>query len=306
MQALYAYYNNAGTASINDMEKQLFFSVNKSYDLYHYLLVLLIDIANLSEKRLDQAQNKKLPSQEDLNPNRKFIDNRLINGLRINNDLLLYLEKQKLSWTNQPNLIKGLLEEILKSDVYIKYMNSTVNSYTEDKNFVIAIYTSVIAAYEPLYTVLEEQSIFWNDEVEFIIGAIIKLLKNFKENQYENAKLQPLFKSPEDKEFTKKLFRKVILNKENYQELIQQFSKNWELERIAFMDILLIEMAIAEVTDFESIPVKVTFNEYIELSKYYSTNRSHVFINGVLDKIIQHLKDLNKINKSGRGLIGGA
>jgi transcription antitermination protein NusB len=304
MQALYAYYKSAETASINDIEKELLFSVNKAYDLYHYLLLLLVDVANLAEKRLELAQNKKLPSHEDLNPNRKFIDNRIIQGLRVNKQLLHFLEIKKLSWVNNTEFIKSLFEEISHSELYNTYMSTPESSFSNDKSFVTALYSKIIACYEPLYNVLEEQSIYWNDEVEFILSAIIKTIKKFKDVKLEDAELMPLFKNDEDKEFSKTLFRKVVLNKDAHQELIQKFSKNWDLERIAFMDILLIKMAIAEVMDFESIPVRVTFNEYIELSKYYSTNRSNVFINGLLDKIINQLRNENKINKSGRGLIG--
>lgn len=304
MQSLYAYYKNSGTASINDIEKELFFSINKAYDLYHYLLILLIDIANLAEKRLDVARNKKLPSAEDLNPNRKFVDNKVIAALRVNNQLIRYIEVNRLSWVNHPEIIKGLLDTINESEIYKKYMQSNEESFSADKKFISTIYTHILATYEPLYSVLEEQSIFWNDEVEFIISSIVKTVKKLKETNPENAILPELYKNDEDKDFTKNLFRKVILNWDKYEEYVKQFSKNWDLERIAFMDIILINMAIAEVLDFESIPVKVSFNEYIELSKYYSTNRSNVFINGILDKIINHLRSNNLIKKSGRGLIG--
>lgn len=304
MQALYAYHTSAGTASINDTEKELLYSVNKAYDLYHYLLILPIEIANLAEKRLDKAQNKKLPSPEDLNPNRKFIDNKIIGALRINNQLIKYVETNKISWVNHPDLIKAILDKIQQSQTYEKYMASEENSFSEDKKFISYIYSHIIPTHEPLFSELEEESIFWNDEIEFIISAIIKTLKKFKESSDEDAALMPLYKNDDDREFTKSLFRKSILKKDEYQEYIKKFSKNWDFDRIAFMDILLLNMAISEVLDFESIPVRVSFNEYIELSKYYSTNRSNVFINGVLDKIISDLKKNNKIKKTGRGLIG--
>jgi len=304
MQALYAYHKSAGTASINDTEKELLFSVNKSYDLYHLLLILPVEIANLAEKRIDKGQNKKLPSQEDLNPNRKFIDNRIIKALRVNNQLLKYVEIKKLNWVNSSDLVKGILSQIEKSEAYEAYMNSGESSYKEDKAFLSTVYSHIIAIYEPLYNELEEQSIFWNDEVEFILSAILKTIKKIKEQNPEDAPLMPLYKNEEDRDFTKELFRKTLLNREKYEEYIKQFSKNWDFDRIAFMDILILSMAIAEVLEFPSIPVRVSFNEYIELSKYYSTNRSNVFINGILDKIIDHLRVNNLIQKSGRGLIG--
>jgi transcription antitermination protein NusB len=304
MQALYAYYKNDGSASMNDIEKELFFSVNKTYDLYHYLVLLILDVSDYAQKRIEIAQNKKLPSKEDLNPNRKFVDNQLINQLRINNQLLRYLETKKMSWINHPELVKSIYDTLVESDDYKEYMAEEEASYQSDKNFLTKVYKNIVANSEQLFIVLEEQSIFWNDEVEFVIGAIIKTIKKFKSTEVENAELMPLYKNDEDKEFTKTLFRKSILNRVEYQALIEKFSKNWDFERIAFIDILLIEMAIAEVKEFSSIPVKVTFNEYIELSKFYSTKRSNIFINGILDKIFEHLKSTNQIIKQGRGLIG--
>lgn len=304
MQALYAYYKNAGEASINDIEKELFFSVNKTYDLYHYILLLIVDVCDYANKRIEKAQNKKLPSSEDLNPNTRFIENKIINQIRINNQLLRYLEAKKLSWVNHPELIKGIYENVIDSAEYKEYMMADSVNYSTDKNFVTLIYKNIIAYSEPLFSALEEQSIFWNDEIEFVIGAIIKTIKKFKPEDAENSSLLPLFKNDEDKEFIKILYRKTILNRDKYQLLVEKFSKNWDFERIAFVDILLIEMAIAEVLEFPSIPVKVTFNEYIELSKFYSTGRSNIFINGILDKIFEHLKSTNQISKQGRGLIG--
>jgi transcription antitermination protein NusB len=304
MQALYAYHKHAGESTINTIEKDLLFSINKTYDLYHYLFILIIELSNFAEKRIEIAQNKKLPSIEDLNPNRKFLENQLIHQIRINNQLLRYVEKNKLNWVNYPELIKNLYQKLIGSKAYIEYMSSENTDYQNDKSFIIKVYKNTIASFEPLYQTLEEQSIFWNDEIEFVIGSIIKTIKKFEQEDHEDATLMPLYKSDDDLEFTKKLFRKVILNQQEYTEYIKMFSKNWDFDRIAFMDILLLEMAICESIEFVNIPVKVTINEYIELSKYYSTQKSNLFINGVLDKVVNYLKKTNKINKQGRGLIG--
>ncbi len=304
MQALYAYSKQAGESTINKTEKDLFFSINKTYDLYHHLLNLIISLNDYAQKRIEVALNKKLPTEEDLNPNKRFTDNRLINQLRINNQLLNYIESSKLSWVNNPELIKGIYNKIAASKIFEDYKNSSENSYQSDKSFIVKVYRNIISVYEPLYASLEEQSIFWNDEIEFIIGAIIKTIKKFNEEDYENAPLMQLYKNEDDIEFTKNLFRKSILKQAEYKELIKKFSKNWDFDRIAYMDILLLEMAICEATEFPNIPIKVTINEYIELSKYYSTKKSNVFINGILDKIIADLKKNNKIAKQGRGLIG--
>jgi transcription antitermination protein NusB len=304
MQALYAYYKSDGEISTEDTEKELFFSINKTYDLYHYLLILLVDVAEYAQKRLELAQNKRLPTEQDLNPNTRFAENRIINQIRINKQLNIYVSDHKLSWTNYPELIKGIYDSILSSADYTEYMQKTSADYQLDKSYILKVYKNILATYEPLFQVLEEQSIFWNDEIEFVIGSIIKTLKKFSPENSENAELMPLFKNDDDKEFAKTIFRKTLSNKKEYQALIEKFSKNWDFERIAFVDILLLELAIAEVLECPSIPVKVTFNEYIELSKFYSTKRSNIFINGILDKIIEYLKSENMINKRGRGLIG--
>lgn len=304
MQALYAYYKHDGEASINEIEKELFFSIKKTYDLYHYLLILVVDINNYAQKRIEIAQQKKLPTEADLNPNTRFITNKYIEQIRINNQLLRYLEINKLNWANNPELIKGIYSEMIDSEDYKNYMSASDNSYNTDKAFVAKLYKNIIANYEPIYNALEEQSIFWNDEVEFVISSILKTIKKFKQDHSEEAELMPLYKSKDDEDFAKKLYRKVILNQGEYRKLIEKFSQNWDFDRIAFMDILLIEIAIGEAIEFQSIPIKVTFNEYIELSKFYSTKRSNVFINGMLDKIFNHLKENKTIIKQGRGLIG--
>lgn len=304
MQALYTYYKHKGESSINQVEKELLFSINKTYDLYHYLMVLIVDVANFAQSRIDIARNKKLPSREDLNPNTRFIDNAIINQIRINNDLLRYNESHKLNWANHPELIKSLFAQLTKEEFYKKYMDKETSSYKEDKDLVIDFFQYLLPNSELLFSILEEQSIFWNDEVEFVISAIIKTLKKFKFDQAENANLMPLYKNDEDRVFTKDLFRKCILKQKDQKEIIEKFCQNWDFERIAFMDILLMEMALTEVTEFASIPTRVTFNEYIELSKFYSTTKSKVFINGILDRSFEYLKENNKIAKQGRGLIG--
>ena len=303
LQICYAYFKSDGQ-TINQAEKELFFSIQKSYDLYHYLLLLVIDVVDYAESRIDLARNKKMPTYEDLNPNTKFIDNRLVKALRENTDLKKYLSDQKLSWTNYPELIKNLYNEIRESEAYKKYMESTVKGFNEDKKFISDIYSKVIINYEPLYQNLEEQSIFWNDDVDFVIGMIIKSLRAFKASSDEDVKLMPLYKNEEDRDFVKRLFRKAILNHKENEELISKFIKNWDVERVAFMDIVVMSLAISEMIEFSEIPVKVSLDEYIEIAKYYSTQKSNIFINGILDKTVEHLKKEGKIKKVGRGLIG--
>ncbi len=303
LQILYAYYK-CPDPSINKSEKELFHSIDKTYELYHYLILLLIDIADYANNRIEIARQKNIPSGDDLHPNIKFVSNKIISQFRSSIELNKYLNNNKLSWVNHPELIKKLYNKIRISDYFIKYMEDPDDSYENDKEILYKIYTDDIAAFDELYVVLEEQSIYWNDEVEFVIGIILKTIKGFKESDGEYIRLFPLFKNSDDSDFVKRLIRKAILHQDEYLELIKKYTQNWEIDRIAFMDIMILQLAITEVVEFTSIPTKVTFNEYLEIAKYYSTNKSSVFINGVLDKIIKYLKDNDKILKQGRGLVG--
>ncbi len=303
LQILYAYYASE-ERSINNSEKELFFCIHKSYDLYHYLMSLLVEIADYAESRIEIKRNKHQPTPEELNPNTKFIDNQLIKQLRENRVLRAYIEKQKLSWANNPELIKELYLIIQESDFYKQYMETSGHSYTEDRKFAEKVFNNVFLVSEELYQVLEEQSIYWNDDVDFVISVIIKTLKKFTENSSTSLGLMPLFKDEDDREFAKDLFRKAIINHDELQALVKSHSNNWDLERIAFMDILIMQLAITEFLYFPSIPTKVTMNEYIELSKFYSTEKSRNFINGILDKTLKDLKKEDKVQKAGRGLIG--
>jgi N utilization substance protein B len=302
LQICYAYLKS-GEQTVNQAEKELFFSIDKSYDLYHYLILLMLDVVQFAESRIDLAKNKRIPSPEDLNPNTKFLNNRLIKRLNDNDDLRRYLNNQKLNWSNNPELIKNLYNKIKESDIYEKYMNSGVNGFNEDKKFITEVYSKIIFNYEPLYLTLEEQSIYWNDDIEFIIGMIIKTFRTFKASS-SDEELMPLFKDEEDRDFVKRLFRKSVLNHKEHEDLISRYIKNWDVERIAFMDIVVMGIAISEIVEFSDIPVKVSFDEYIEIAKFYSTEKSNVFINGILDKIVEELKKEGKIRKVGRGLIG--
>ncbi len=303
LQILYAYYASE-ERSINNSEKELFFCIHKTYDLYHYLMSLLVEIADYAENRIEIKRNKHQPTPEDLNPNTKFVDNQLIKQLRENRVLRAYIEKQKLTWANHPELIKELYLIIQESDFYKQYMETSGRSYTEDRKFAEKVFNNVFLVSEELYQVLEEQSIYWNDDVDFVIAVIIKTLKKFNENSSTSTSLMPLFKDEDDREFAKDLFRKAIINHDELQVLVKSHSNNWDLERIAFMDILIMQLAITEFLYFPSIPTKVTMNEYIELSKFYSTEKSRNFINGILDKTLKDLKKEDKVQKAGRGLIG--
>lgn len=303
MQALYAYLKSEN-ASVNNSEKELQFSINKTYELYVSLFLLVIDLARYAEKRIDIARDKRVPNPEDLNPNTKFINNLLIKKLRENLFIKSFVNNHKISWSNQPELIKSLYTEMVKQEFYRDYMSAETVNFETDKKFVYDLLTGFIVSSEDFYNGLEEQSIYWNDEADYVVSMAGKSIKKFKAGSGPETQLMPVFKNEEDEDFSKLLFRKVIVNQKDYEKLIEKFTKNWDFDRIAFMDILILMLAMAEIQEFESIPVRVTFNEYIEISKLYSTEKSSVFINGILDKIIQQQKENNLFEKKGRGLIG--
>ncbi len=303
LHILYAYFKT-DSPSINKFEKELFHSIEKTYELYFYFLLLSTELQKLEDERITLGKNKRIPTEEDLNPNTKFLDNRVINQIRENTQLIKYLNEKGVGWVNNPEFVKKLYKLVVGNQYFNLYMESEQNSYEWDKKLLVKIYSEDILNYEPLYQLLEEESIYWNDDVDFVIGMIIKTLKNFKAPDAEDARLMPMFKNEEDREFVKNLYRKAILKSDDNLNLISEYTKNWDVDRIAFMDILLMQMALAEITEFPSIPVKVTLNEYIEISKFYSTNKSSTFINGILDKIVNKLRSENKIQKQGRGLIG--
>jgi N utilization substance protein B len=287
MQVVYAYYQK-GDNTLDKAEKELFHSISKAHELYHAQLLLLVELRLFAEKRIETGRSKLRPTQQDLNPNTRFIDNQLLAQLADNNMLLSYIKKTGLSWVNHPDVIKGLFQHICASDVYKDYMDLEVSSYETDKKFILKLVEKVIAPYEDLYSVYEEQSIYWNDEAEFILSMVLKTIKSFEKTMGENAELLPEFKDDDDLDFVKTLFRKTILNHSESYDLIKKFTKNWDLERVAFIDIVLMQMALAEILEFPHIPVNVTLNEYIEIAKHYSTSKSGTFINGILDKIVEH------------------
>jgi len=303
LQVLYAYY----TAEHKDLvisEKELHFSINKSYELYNYLLLLICDIEKYAGSRIEIAANKRVPTYDDLHPNRRFVNNKLISQLEVNLQLNKYLNNNHISWVKYPELIKELYGLIIESPEYIEFMALEEGGYADDKKLVSKIYSDIILPNDSFCQVLEEQSIYWNDDLEYVISMVLKTFKKFNESDSPEKELLDLYKNKEDKDFVIDLFRKTILKRRDCLELIESTASNWDLERIAFMDILIMQLAITELLEFPSIPTKVTLNEYLDISKFYSTEKSNNFINGVLDKIMTHLREKELIRKTGRGLIG--
>ncbi len=292
--------------TIDQCEKELFFSIDKFYDLHHKLLYFVVDLRKYAENRIEIARNKKAPTYGDINPNTKFIDNQVIRQIENNEDLRNYLKRKKLGWSQKKDFLKNFYNHLAESELFTAYMGNPERSYDEDKTMVIQIYTHFLANYKPLYQQLEEESIYWNDEVDLLISTIANTLYNLKEDEPTGTLVSPLFKKNEDKDFARQLLKKTIMKYSEFDDLIKENTENWDLERIAVMDILIMKMAITEMLEFPSIPTKVTLDEYIDIAKFYSTKKSNIFINGILDKIITQLKAENRIQKQGRGLIGEA
>lgn len=306
IKALMAFYafNRREDDDLAKAERELMFSIEKTYNLYHYLMLLVMELSDIASEKIDQARQKKIPSPEDLNPNLRFVNNRVIAQLRKNQEFQKYVASSKLSWVNYSHIIRLLYNKLIAWDAYEEYMNSPENNYQQDKKFIIRFVNDLLANSEDLANCLEEQSIYWNDDMEYVIIMIEKTLKKFKADSGEKTPLMPLFKNEEDENFVKILFTKAVLNTQKGSELIDNNTTNWELERIALMDILVMRLAITEIFEFPEIPVKVTLNEYIEIAKYYCTSKSSTFVNGILDNIVKEIREKGLFNKFGRGLIG--
>jgi N utilization substance protein B len=298
IQILYSYFKNENQ-SLADAQKELLISIEKAYELYFFLFLLVEDITLYAKDHIDRRKRKLTASEDDKNPSTKFIDNKFAEQLSSNKQLIEFVEKNHLSWHEHEELIKKLYQDIINSDLYSSYMQNPERSYKEDKDLWRMIFKKIFAESELLGKELEEISIYWNDDAETVISFIIKTIKQFEEEQGADQPLLPMFRDEEDREYAQELFQNAIYNQSEYKQMITECSKNWEMDRLAFMDMVIMVAALAEIHAFPSIPVNVTMNEYIEISKYYSTPKSSVFINGILDSIIDKLRKDNKIIKVG-------
>ena len=297
VQIVYAFYQNGGK-NLDTAEKELFFSLSKAYDMYNYLLLLMVEITKQAERKQSAAKSKLLPTAEELYPNTKFVDNRFIAQLEVNKQLLEFSETQKKTWENESEFVKSLCEKIMDSDVYKEYMASETSSYEEDRELWRKLYKRIIFNNEELDQVLEDQSLYWNDDKEIVDTFVLKTIKRFEEENGAKQDLLPEFKDEEDQDFARRLFRRTILNADYYRHLISENTRNWDLDRVALMDIIIMQIALAEILSFPNIPVSVTLNEYVEIAKLYSTPKSGSFINGTLDGIVNALKKENKLTKN--------
>ena len=297
VQIAYAYYQNGGK-NLDTAEKELFFSLSKAYDMYNYLLLLMVEITKQAERKQNAAKSKLLPTAEELYPNTKFVENRFIAQLEMNKQLLEFSETQKKTWENESEFVKSLCEKIMDSDIYKEYMASETSSYEEDRELWRKIYKRIIFNNAELDQVLEDQSLYWNDDKEIVDTFVLKTIKRFEEKNGAKQELLPEFKDEEDQDFARRLFRRTILNADYYRHLISENTRNWDLDRVAFMDVIIMQIALAEILSFPNIPVSVSLNEYVEIAKLYSTPKSGSFINGTLDGIVNVLKKENKLTKN--------
>jgi N utilization substance protein B len=303
MQALYGFFQS-DTKDLAKGEKALFIGIDKIYDLFIYQLAFLIELQHVATVLMEDAKTKRLPTQEDLQPNLKFIENKFINQLLENVHVKREINNRRISWSNEFELVKKVFNNIKASPEFGKYMNVSDNSYETDRNFILEVFKEFMADFELLNHLYEEKDLHWGDDIYIVNPMVVKTIESFKETTSPDFTLMPLYKDrEEDEAFVKDLFRQTALKDDEIEKLIGDKTKNWEVERIAMMDVLLMKMAITEILYFSSIPVKVTLNEFIEISKMYSTPKSKIFINGILDKIVADFKADNKLNKMGRGLM---
>ena len=295
LQTIYSYYQGEG--ELKGAQKELAMSIDRSYDLYFYLLQLCVEVADYCDRQQEAAKLKYMATLSELNPNKKFVHNKLIEQLRINETLQSYLTARGLSWAQLQHVVKSVFNDLSRSDTYKAYMAEKEESYSKDKAIVAYLIEHVILENSDFFDALEEQSVYWIDTVEFFAGMALRTIDRYKASHGADAKMLPKYKNDEDAQFADQLLLKAVASGDRYRELISESADNWDLERIALLDILLIQVALAEVEQFPEIPLRVTFNEYIEIAKNYSTEKSPLFINGVLDKIVQKLRDSGDVIK---------
>ena len=295
VQLTYAYYQN-GNKNIDTAEKELFFSMSKAYDLYNHLLALIVAITKESRRRLEIAQ-AKAAREGSKAPSQKFAYNRFALQLEENIQLAEFMETQKRTWNDSPEFIGRLFEQIEQSQIYKEYMDDNEDNYAADRELWRKLYRALIQENEDLDSLLEEQSLYWNDDKDVVDTFVLKTIKRFDEKNGANQELLPEYDSEEEKDYARKLFRATILNANDYQHMMSEASQNWDFSRLAYMDVIIMQIAIAEMMNFPSIPLSVTINEYVELAKFYSTPRSAGYINGMLDAIAHHLINTGKLMK---------
>lgn len=306
LQILYAFFQTEDAEYVK-FEKELFASMSKMYDLYIYFLLVFEELHDFSNDRLEERKLRKRATESDLKPNTKFIDNAIIQLLKSNTDLKAKSEIRKVNWKSdvKQDMLSKMHQAILESEVFENYMNSgEERTFEGDKAFIIELFKTEIANFGLLHDFLEDETVYWQDDIDLVCAMVIKTIRNTENAEGGQIQLMPLFKDEEDEvRYVQCLMRNIVEKDNDNTKLISKLTKNWDIDRIAKMDIIILKMAITEMMVFPSIPIKVSLNEYIEIAKFYSSPQSKVFINGVLDKSIIVLEKEGKIKKSGRGLL---
>ena len=295
VQLTYAYYQN-GDKNLNRAENGLLYSLSMAYSLYNYLLLLIVAISREMRHRVEIGGNKAVREGTE-KPSTKFVDNRFARQLESNVMLLDFVDEQKLTWDNDIEFVRRLCNLIEQSQIYQDYMASSEDSYEEDREVWRKIYKAIIQENEDLDAILEEKSLYWNDDKEVVDTFVLKTIKRFEAEAGKKQELLPEFKDDEDREFARKLFRATILNADTYQRYMSETSRHWDFSRLAYMDVVIMQIAIAEMMNFPNIPISVTINEYVDLAKLYSTGKSGSYINGMLDTIARFLIDTGELLK---------
>ena len=302
LQILYAFFHSEGK-DILKSERELQKSIEHSYSLYLHLLLILVDLKSAAEQKIQKGKTKLLPTDEDINPRSKFSKNKVLLLLSSNLSLIDKSKMHHIYWSEMPDIKNKLFREIQDSELYQQYMSTGNSTFLEDRKFICDLFIQFIAPNEYLHAFLEEKSIYWLDDFSIANLSVLKTLKSFSEKSDSFARILPLFKDEEDQKYTLDLLNITLANSSNYMSMIVDTANNWDEDRISDMDKLLLQMAICELLNFYTIPVKVTINEYIELSKDYSSEKSRVFVNGVIDKLAIRFKKDGILKKLGRGLV---
>ncbi len=297
VQLVYSWYQGTNK-DLRKAEKELPFGLQKSYDLYYYMFLLMIEVTKMYDSRVETKRNKFLPTNEYINPNTQMLRNKFILQLENNDQLSSYINERPMSWSENETFVKNLLETILSSDTYLHYSQIDNPTYDEDREFWRKIFKQYIYGNEELDSRLEDECIYWNDDVEIVQSFVLKTIKKFSAELGAKQPLLPMFKDEEDKKFALKLLHETVLSEKKFRELIENHTDKWDFERIALMDLVIMQIALAEIFSFDSIPISVSLNEYIEISKSYSTPKSGTFINGILNAIVQYIKKENIIFKN--------
>ena len=277
--------------------------ISKSYELFAEMFCLIVAIADHAEYKIEFNRNKLLPTEEDLNPNRKFVDNKIIQAFRSEPTIKKYMEKATSNWSEHYEFVRNVFNKMANSEFYKKYMEDENRSIKQDADVICKIINKYLIDNTDLDEILESESIFWNDDLEFSLSNLIQTIKKLNDDNIENFRLPAMFKNEEDREFAKTLIKNTCLYRQKFDELIEKNLQKWELQRIAFMDRVILHLALCEMTQFPELPVRVTINEYIDIAKGYSTEKSGTFVNGILDKIYNQIKDDKSLNKIGMGLL---